>query len=92
MQSTDLSCTMKRSEDGEKLVVASDDNDTAEEEISPSTMTGEKLALSQSAVSELCRSNSTMDDRSRGRCFSFFICPKTVGDEGGGAEIAVDWG
>lgn len=84
---------MKRSEE-EALVSADNDDDDTAEEGEPSTMTGLELPQFKSAVSELCRSNSTMEDRSRGRCFSFFICPKTVGEEGdeGGEEIAVDWG
>lgn len=36
------------------------------------------------AVSELCRSNSTMEERSRGRCFSRLICPKILGEILGG--------
>ncbi len=107
VQSTDLSCTMKRSVVEEVLLVvtvwpppSAADNDVGEDDgakaeadvevVEPSsTMTedGElqtpTLRVELAAVSELCRSNATMEERSRGRCFSRLICPKILGETGG---------
>lgn len=102
VQSTDLSCTMKRSVVVVVTVwppsadndVAEDDGAKAEEVVEPSsTMTEDEEILQtlgdgvesrgDRAVSELCRSNSTMEERSRGRCFSRLICPKILGETGG---------
>lgn len=75
--------------------VAEDDGAKAEEVVEPSsTMTEDEEILQtldgdvvesrgDRAVSELCRSNSTMEERSRGRCFSRLICPKILGEAGG---------